>query len=505
MTRLSSFALICLLLALSPAIADTHDESPVKQAIALQQVVQNTIDSAEPSIVSVLVSRSEFYQKHGFDYSPYDPGKLGGYDVKRIDDWLQKKGLPREKRDEIIKQLDLADPDHVPEACGSGVAIGTKGFVLTPYHIVQGAAKILVRLPGGVSSYADIFAADPRSDLAVLRLHDSSIVLKTLTLGNVEQVKRGQFVVGLANPFVAGAKDHQPQASLGIVSKFWRATVKSATLKDWPKPAQHYGAFMQTDVRLPSGCSGGAILSLDGKLIGLTTVQSPQQGIDALGGLAIPIDATMRQIIDILARGEDVEYGFLGISFTSVAKPGKGVLLSNVLEGSPADQGGLRPGDTILSVNDQTINNADDMFAALGGLFAGNKVSLEVRKGGKKFGEMLTVILMKSFVAGKTIAANTRCPFFRGFRVDYGSLSVQCKFPGYNFDSIPRGVLVTEVQVNSPAATALLKPGEIITHVNNQLVETPQQFYERVRGWKGPVVLTLISLNGQAAPKVTIN
>src|SRR5262249_1394928 len=158
----------------------------------------------------------------------------------------------------------------------------------------------------------------------------------------------------------------------------------------------------------------------------------------------------------------------------------KGVALSQVIDGSPADACGLRPGDIILAVNGQTIGGSDDMNFALFGLVAGTKAKLDVRKVGKKFDETVTIALTKSHVAGTTIASHSRRPFFRGFRVDYHSLSVQCKFTGYSYDSIPAGVLVTDVQPNSPAATALLKPGEVITHVNSKAVESPEHFYQLV-------------------------
>jgi serine protease Do len=276
-------------------------------------------------------------------------------------------------------------------------------------------------------------------------------------------------------------------------------------LKEWQKTIHHYGTLLQTDVKLHSGCSGGALLSLEGKLIGLTTAHAALFGLDVPGGFAVPMDGTMRQIVEILGKGEEVEYGFLGVSFHAAKKPGKGVILSHVIDGSPADLAGLRIGDTLLAIGDQSITSSENMFLALSSLFAGTKVKLEVRKAGKKFDETVQVVLMKSHVAGKTIAANSRHPFFRGLRADYTSLAVQSKFPGYNHEHIPKGVLITEVQVNSPAATALLKPGEIITHVNNLPVEMPDQFYQLVQNMKGEVTLTLISLNGLPAPKVTIN
>src|SRR5437868_10417166 len=106
----------------------------------------------------------------------------------------------------------------MPRSIGSGVVIDTDGLVLTNYHVVQEATKIFVRLPGGKGSYADIHAADPRSDLAVLRLQSPVGRLRAIKLGDGGKAKRGQLVLSLANPFAAGFRDGSPSASWGIVS-----------------------------------------------------------------------------------------------------------------------------------------------------------------------------------------------------------------------------------------------------------------------------------------------
>lgn len=506
MTRLCIGCLCGLLsLAAQPGFFPTEDKNPLQQTKALEQVIQKLIGDVEPSIACILVSRSDCYQKCGYEYSLFDSGKLGGYDPKQIEDYLQKKGLPREKREQLIKQYDLANSDNVPEAYGSGVVVDARGLILTHYHVVAGATKIFVRLPGNKAAYADIYAADPRSDLAVLQILDKSMELKPVVLGEGEKVKRGQFVLSLSNPFAAGFADGQPSASWGIVSNIRRLTPKNSNLKENHKTFNQIAPLFQTDVRLQYGCSGGALLNLEGKLIGLTTAQAAIQGLDVPGGFAVSLDETIRKIIGILKKGQEVEYGYLGISFNSAQEEGKGVVISNVTPASPADEKGLNTGDHILTVNSRPIANQEEMSLELMGLFAGETAKLEVRKNGKKVTENITVTLTKSFVTGRAIAAKSKRPYFKGFRVDYTSLVVQCKFPGIQHDSIPKGVVVTDVQPNSSAATALLKPGEIITHVNNQAISNPDQFYQQVQGLKGPVELTLISLQGQSAPKISIN
>src|SRR5262249_15165549 len=117
----------------------------------------------------------------------------------------------------LINRLDLASPRHVPESSGSGIVVGDSGLILTNYHNVREATKVYVRLPKGKGSYADIHAADPRSDLAVLKLLTPPKGLKALAVGRGEDVRQGQFVVGLTSIYAAGFEDTGPSADWGIV------------------------------------------------------------------------------------------------------------------------------------------------------------------------------------------------------------------------------------------------------------------------------------------------
>ena len=174
-----------------------------------------------------------------------------------------------------------------------------------------------VRLPGVGGSYADILAGG-RSDLAVLKMIRPPADLKAF--GDGGKVRKGDWVIALANPFAAGFKDGSPSASWGIISNVRRQAPGLTDEVKRAKPLAQYGTLLQTDARLNLGCSGGALLNLDGQLVGLTTALAARTGGEAAGGYAIPLDANVKKMIEVLKRGEEIEYGFLGVTVNTDAR-----------------------------------------------------------------------------------------------------------------------------------------------------------------------------------------
>src|SRR5207237_2028334 len=160
----------------------------------------------------------------------------------------------------------------------------------------------------------------------------------------------------LAHPCAAGFRDGSPSASWGIVSNLRRrAPLSESELKEElqsDKPLNQFTTLIQTDARLNLGCSGGALIDLDGRLVGLTTALAAITGSETAGGYALPLDESLGRIIDVLARGEEVEYGFLGVGFN---RAGRGGLSVEVVPGSPAERAGIVKDDVILSVNGTPI------------------------------------------------------------------------------------------------------------------------------------------------------
>jgi S1-C subfamily serine protease len=492
--------LVLLLSLLSAPGARAEDRSRLKDVQALEEAMTQIIEKAEPSVACVLVSRSDAYANYNAAPSPDTPGKLGKFDATR---WLSgftgdSRTMKEEKKEKIkeIVALDLSHPDHQPEAYGSGVVLDAAGLVLTNAHVVRGATKVYVRLPGNRGSYADIHALDPRSDLAVLKLLDKVPDLKPLKFGDGGKLRKGQFVLSLANPFAAGFRDGSPSASWGIVSNLRRRAPGGQTSElDRTKPTlHHYGTLIQTDTRVVVGCSGGALVNLDGELVGMITAQAALVGSEAPGGFAIPFDDGLKRIVEVLRRGEEVEYGFLGVQMDQNARPARGVKIDHAVPGSPARKAGLAAGDIILTIGGHPVQDIDDLFLFIGTQLAGNSVNLEVDGGGGK--RSVTVKLAKFYVPGSVIASK-QTPARAGLRVDFTSIIPQRGpiFGGYK--DIPDGVVIRDVVANSPAAEARLQPDKVITHVNRKAVHSPEEFYQAMDAAGGKIELTVIGSDGR--------
>jgi S1-C subfamily serine protease len=478
------FVLPCWLLA-ALGVASAQEDAPgLKEAEALQRAVQGAIQKAEPAIVCILVSRSEDYRQLGQTPPDNDAGKLGGFVPPNT------IRSPEDEESKRLRALDLENPLVVPESFGSGIVIDDSGLILTCEHVIRGATKVFVRLPGRQGSYADIHAADPRSDLAVLRLLKPPPGLKALKLGDGGTLKKGQWIVTLANPYAAGFRDGSPSASWGIVSNLRRRLPGSPVETERSKTLHEHGTLIQTDARLNLGTSGGALLDLRGELVGLTTSLAAVGGSETAGGFAVPLNAGMRRIIEVLRRGEEVEYGFLGVGLKASERRPRGLAIERVTPGSPAARAGLIGEDIILSIDGMPIHDNDDLLLAVGMILAGGKAQIEYQRNSGSPVRTASVTLAKSYVPGKVIAAN-KPPLTRGLRVE--QTSVLLTMPQGAASVLP-GVLVREVHPDSKASLHL-KVHDIITHVNGRPVNAPDEFYREMQRATGPVELRLESRN----------
>lgn len=374
------------------------------------------------------------------------------------------------------RDMDAEKPDEVPDFFGSGVVIDHR-LVLTCYHVVRDAKSIVVRLNGingGESrrSRASIYAADNRSDLAVLILDDQKIETPPIKLGQGEELVKGSFIVGLSHPPTAGFRDGSPSATWGIVSNLRRRAGPVAE-SERGRSIHNYGTLMQTDARMSVSGSGGAIVDLDGKLVAMTTSTAALVGGENSGCFAMPFDAGMRRVIDVLRKGEEVEYGFLGVQTHQRGfHRGSDIALRGVSANSPAERAGLQAGDEILQVNGQSIREQDDIFLQISMGLAGRETTITFRRRGDLKLRTAKVTLVKLNNQDFGIARNRPASVY-GLLVDYASIAA------IGFDQpMLDGVVVREVEKGSRAEYAKL--GEYtgaITEVNGTVIHNPTEFY----------------------------
>jgi serine protease Do len=457
-----------------------------KELLAIQEAVRKIIDDNEPSVACIMVSRSERYRDFGALTSSI-PGRLGTFDAKNE---LMRFNL-EPARKELLRRLDLSSSDPLPESYGSGVVVDASGLILTHHHVVRDATKVFVRLPKRKGSYADIIAADGRSDLAVLKLIDPPSDLKPVRFGDGDKVRKGDFVVGLANPFAAGIRDGGATASHGIVGNLQRKSPTDAPENDRSRSLylHNLGTLLQTDLRLSLGCSGGGVFNLEGEMIGITTSLAAVVGGETPGGFAIPVTPGIKRIIDVLKRGQEVEYGFLGVGVGNRdVVDHEGAIVGQVSEGTPAKRAGLRERDIIVAVNEQAVKDFDDLSLHVGTALAGSEVVLTVRSMGET--RKVLVKLAKISYAVSVIAAN-RPASVHGVRVDYNSV-LTAEIP------IPEGVAIREVDPGSTAERkykdVLERTRWIITHVNKKPVSTPADFYRESSNAKGTLELRVVEV-----------
>jgi serine protease Do len=494
----------------------------------LEQHVRKVIEEAERSVVAVVVS----HQKYPDPSPDRASGRLGRYQPKE-----RNPRVPWSPPPPSTARLDLSDPQYVADhQFGSGLVLGSlpgtsTALVLTSYHLTDGATKIYVRSSSGKGCYADIHAADARSDLAVLRLLDPLPGLAPVAFADVRvadgpgdakaTVYRGMGVIALGHPMATGFADGAASASWGLLSNVRRKAAGPAredARYRTERGLHHYGSLLQTDARIALGCSGGGLFDLDGKLVGMTAPLAAVTGTDTAGGYAIPFDQNYRRIIAALRSGREVEYGFLGVGIGEPpslrplpAAPPAGVWIGTVTPGSPAAAVGLvgqdrlspQDADIILAVDGQPVRDADDLFLHVGSALAGNKVTLSVWRSGQR--RDVGVTLVKHYNPMPWLASDRPRSVF-GVRVDYASTLVGLtQAAGGIGGAIEDGVLIREIEPDSPAAGVDRLVGNggqrwLVTQVNGRQVSTPAEFYREAAG-KAFVRLRLHDPNPSAADR----
>jgi serine protease DegS len=259
---------------------------------------------------------------------------------------------------------------------GSGVIISSDGLIMTNNHVIQGAVEIWVVLNDGRTLKAKIVGTDPDTDLALLKTEEKG--LEAIKAGNSETMQIGDVVLAIGNPFGVGQT-----VTMGIVGATGRSHLGINTFEN----------FIQTDAAINPGNSGGALINAYGELVGINTAIFSKSGGSHGIGFAIPVKLAEGVMTQLLKHGRVVR-GWLGLAGQDMTqelansfnlKVTTGVLISGVLEGGPADQAGIKPGDIITQINEQEQKSASEILNYIATLTPGTKVLLSGWRGESKF------------------------------------------------------------------------------------------------------------------------
>ncbi len=334
-------------------------------------------------------------------------------------------------------------------ALGSGVIINAdKGYVVTNYHVINNAEKIRVQLQDGREYKAELVGGDKMSDIALLKL-DGAKNLTQIKIADSDKLRVGDFAVAIGNPFGLGQT-----VTSGIVSALGRSGLN----------IENFENFIQTDAAINSGNSGGALVNLNGELIGINTAILGPNGGNVGIGFSIPSNMMKNLTNQILEFGE-VKRGMLGVQGGEVNSDlaealgydsTKGAFVSQIVPDSAADKAGLKAGDIIVSINDKKIDTFAELRTKVATLGAGKTVKLGIIRDGKE----------KTFDVTLDEANNSKT---KADNLHHGLQGAELSNTTSS-DSI-EGVKVTSVAKDSPAEGFQLQQGDIIIGVNRQRVK----------------------------------
>jgi serine protease Do len=356
---------------------------------------------------------------------------------------------------------------------GSGVIVDAKGYILTNRHVVEKADRIRVRFeddPPGVQHDAKVIGTDQETDLAVIKV-EIDHPLPAARMGNSDGMQVGDWVLAIGSPFGQAGT-----VTAGIVSAKGRDIV----------PGRQFQTFIQTDAAINPGNSGGPLVNLNGEVIGINTAILSETNAYAGIGFALPSKTVVDVYNQLTGPEHKVSRGSIGIMFDAVENPaiarvygsGSGVPISSVVAGSPADQAGLKVGDTITTVDGKKVTKGTELVADIAARKPGSKVNLGFLRNGKAQDTSVTIADRSKLFAARlgedqeNDDENAPKPSKFGITVRKVTPEMADRL------DIPagKGVIVQDVKPGSFAEDVNLARGDIILEINKQQVNSEEDF-----------------------------
>ena len=454
-------ALLAVLLGLGNAVAEARPMAGAPDSFA------DLADRLSPTVVNIYTTQTVKVQR-----SPHD--------------------FPQEEMPEMFRHFfGLPSPfsNQTPQrdlkrtSLGSGVITSTDGYIITNNHVVENADAISVRLTNYEEYDAKVIGRDPKTDLALIKISPKS-PLPAVIFGDSERLRVGDWVVAIGNPF-----GFEQTVTAGIVSG------KGRSLGSGP-----YENFIQTDASINPGNSGGPLFNLNGEMVGINTAIYSRSGGNIGIGFAIPV-TTARNVISQLKEHGAVVRGWLGVMIQQVTpelarqfhldRP-VGALVGEVSPGGPADKAGIKQGDVIIEYNGKEISQVNSLPNLVSQTPVGSRVNMTLIRGGKKKAVVVTIAKLDEEQAAAAEGGDQTSQEL--------GMSVQdltpdlAKTMGIKEKS---GVLVVNVEGDSPAFDKGIRRGDLILEVNRKAVRNAAEFAWAVNAAKKQgSLLLLVKRNG---------
>lgn len=375
-------------------------------------------------------------------------------------------------------------PQGPRQATGSGVIITQDGYIATNNHVIDNASKITVVLDDKRQYDAELVGADPETDLALLKIKEKD--LPFLRFGNSDQIKVGEWVIAVGNPFNLNST-----VTAGIVS------AKGRNINLLRRNSEYaIENFIQTDAAVNPGNSGGALVNTKGELIGINTAIASQTGSYSGYSFAVPVNIAKKILDDILKYGE-VKRAILGVQIRDITseladEKGiselKGVYVPGVIEDGAADKAGLKEGDVILAIEDNEVNKASELQELISQYHPGDVVSIKLNRDGKELTKKATLLSRSGESKISTTLASKSA---KALGAEFENLSREEK----RDLGITNGVRVKKLKKGA-LKDKNVPENFVITHIDKQKVYTSKDAVNTLQKKKGSVLLDGVDANG---------
>ena len=370
-------------------------------------------------------------------------------------------------------------PDGKPrkrEGAGSGFIIDPSGIVITNHHVIDDADEVTVTLSDGTEFKAEVVGADERTDIAVLKV-ESDKPLPAVSFADSDNVRVGEWVLAVGNPFGLGGT-----VTAGIVSALGRDI-----------GAGYYDDFIQTDAPINQGNSGGPLFNMDGDVIGINSIIISRGGGNVGIGFSIPSDLAQKVVADLQEHGK-VERGWLGVGIQPIDEEmaeslgldePEGVMITNVMEGYPAEEAGMQSGDVVLSYNNEPTPDTRTLLRAVADTPAGTTVPVKVWRAGKEKSLSVTVGEMPEDIDGPSSRTSSGPLQEDEDRLEtLGMMLVPLSDElrsRFGIEDDTDGVLVAQIDRSSTAAAKGVRRGDLIVQVEGRDIRSLSDVREGVQ------------------------